>query len=120
MSSGLVAVASQSGVAIDQHFGHATRFQIFQLVSDELGQVTPRLVAEREVDHYCHGQTGSQSAMQKILATIRDCDAVFCARVGDGPIEKLARIGVAAVTDYAYLGITESLQAWFEEAQAAC
>lgn len=114
-STCLVAVASKSGIAIDLHFGHATRFHIYQLDVAEGGEILPLLIAEREVDNYCHGQTGNQSAMQKILATINDCDAVFCAKVGDGPIEKLARIGVTAVTEYAYLEITESVQAWAQD-----
>lgn len=37
------------------------------------------------------------------------CDAVFVAKIGDGPIEKLATIGVQAVADYAYEAIEESL-----------
>lgn len=99
-----VAVASKDGIAINQHFGHAKLFWIFH--------VSPRaceFIEQREVDHYCHGQEGDQSAMQKILKTINDCEAVFVAKIGDGPIEKLGAIGVRAIQDYAYLGIRDSL-----------
>ena len=36
-------------------------------------------------------------------------EAVFVAKIGDGPIEKLAAIGVQAVADYAYESIEDSL-----------
>lgn len=100
-----VAVASKDGIAINLHFGHAKEFLIYQLSPAQC-----QLLERREVDHYCHGQTGDQSAMQKILKTINDCEAVFVAKIGDGPVEKLAVINVTAIDEYAYLGIDDSLQ----------
>lgn len=89
------AVASKEGQAVSEHFGHATEFRIYE--------VTPascRFLETRAVAHYCHGNTGSPSALAGILETIEDCSAVFVARIGDGPIEKLKAIGVRAVADY--------------------
>lgn len=106
----LVAVASESGVAIDQHFGHAKRFHIYRL--DENGY---NLEESREVDHYCHGQHGDQSAMQKILHTIADCQAVFVAKIGDGPMEKLAARGIKAVSDYSWEEINTVFPQYYQE-----
>lgn len=105
-----VAVASKDGIAINQHFGHAKMFWIFHLTKQAC-----EFIEQREVDHYCHGQTGDASAMQKILKTINDCEAVFVAKIGEGPIEKLRAIGVHSVDDYAYLGIRDSLLAYAEQ-----
>lgn len=99
-----LAVASKDGIAINLHFGHAREFWVFEVSEEEC-----TLLERRSVDHYCHGQTGDRSAMQKILATINDCSAVLVAKVGDGPVAKLAAIGVSAIDDYAYLGIRDSL-----------
>lgn len=99
-----LAVASKEGMAISEHFGHARAFLIYEV--DAAGC---RLLESREVEHYCLGNSSSQSAMQKILHTIKDCRAVFVARIGDGPTEKLAAIGVEAVADYAYEAIEPSL-----------
>lgn len=99
-----LAVASKDGISINLHFGHAKEFWVF-----EVSEVECTLLERRSVDHYCHGQTGDQSAMQKILATINDCSAVMVAKVGDGPIAKLAAVGVTAVDEYAYMGIRDSL-----------
>lgn len=99
-----LAVASKDGISINLHFGHAKEFWIF-----EVSGLKCCLLERRSVDHYCHGQTGDQSAMQKILATINDCSAVMVAKIGEGPVTKLAAIGVTAVDDYAYLGVCDSL-----------
>jgi predicted Fe-Mo cluster-binding NifX family protein len=98
------AVASGEGRGISQHFGHARAFMIFDVTPDQVV-----FVESRNVDHYCHGQTGDQSAMARILITIADCQAVFVAKVGDGPRGKLAAIGVEAVDQYAWEEIEPSL-----------
>ncbi|PMR77490.1 NifB/NifX family molybdenum-iron cluster-binding protein [Billgrantia endophytica] len=99
-----LAVASQEGVAISEHFGHAKRFWIYSVTPDEC-----RLLEQREVEHYCLGNHSSKTAMAGILEAIKDCHAVFVAKIGDGPVEKLEAIGVHAVTGYAWETIDESL-----------
>lgn len=99
-----LAVASKEGQAISEHFGHAKRFFVY--AADPQGC---RLLETRDVAHYCLGNSASQSAMAGILETIKDCQAVFVARIGDGPTEKLAAIGVAAVAGYAWEPIEPSL-----------
>jgi predicted Fe-Mo cluster-binding NifX family protein len=99
-----VAVATKEGKAVSEHFGHAKRFSIYEATPDSV-----RLLDEREVEHYCLGGEGNASAMPGILAAIQDCHAVLVAKIGDGPTEKLRAIGVAAVSDYAWEPIEESL-----------
>jgi len=99
-----LAVASKDGISINEHFGHAKAFLVYNVSKDQC-----LLLEQRQVEHYCHGNQGSQSAMAMIPETIRDCHAVFIARIGDGPTDKLAAIGVDAVSDYAYEAIEPSL-----------
>jgi predicted Fe-Mo cluster-binding NifX family protein len=106
----LVAVASKHGMAIDEHFGHAKKFHIYIL--DEGGC---HLQESRDVDHYCHGQHGDQSAMQKILHTIADCKAVFVAKIGDGPAGKLAARGIEVVSDYSWEEIESALPQYYQQ-----
>jgi predicted Fe-Mo cluster-binding NifX family protein len=99
-----LAVATKDGISINLHFGHATQFWVYE--------VTPEactLLEQRDVEHYCHGQHGSKSAMEKILQTIKDCNGVFVAMIGDGPADKLKAIGVTAISDYAHEAVEESL-----------
>jgi predicted Fe-Mo cluster-binding NifX family protein len=105
-----VAVASKHGVAIDEHFGHAKRFRIYTVTAQGI-----ELLEERDVDHYCLGGHGDRSALEKILDTIADCAAVFVARVGDGPAEKLMKRGIEPVLDYPWEPIDSALKAWLAQ-----
>ncbi|SEQ47629.1 Dinitrogenase iron-molybdenum cofactor [Amphritea atlantica] len=100
----LMAVASKDAVSINLHFGHARAFLIYRVCEDHC-----EFIERRVVDHYCQGHTGDRSAMELILETIKDCHAVFVVKIGDGPQEKLKRIGVISVSDYGHEGIEESL-----------
>ncbi|MDD1622022.1 MAG: dinitrogenase iron-molybdenum cofactor biosynthesis protein [Methylococcaceae bacterium] len=99
-----LAVASKEGLAISEHFGHAKQFRIYEAGPDRCD-----LLEIREVAHYCLGQHSDQSAMAGILEAIKDCHAVFVAKIGDGPTEKVNAIGVRAVSSYAYEAIEDSL-----------
>ena len=99
-----LAVASKEGLAISEHFGHAKQFKIYEATPDSCS-----LLEVREVSNYCLGHHGDQSALVGILEAIKDCHAVFVAKIGDGPTEKCEAIGVKAVSDYAYEAIEDSL-----------
>jgi len=99
-----LAVASKENISINEHFGHAKAFRIYEVTPTEC-----RFLENREVAHYCLGNSSSQSAMAGILEAIRDCQAVFVAKIGDGPTEKLQAIGVQAVSAYAHEAIEDSL-----------
>lgn len=99
-----LAVASKENISISEHFGHAKVFRIYEVTPSECA-----FVETREVAHYCLGHRADASAMAGILESIKDCSAVFVARIGDGPSEKLAAIGVLAVTAYAHEAIEDSL-----------
>ncbi len=105
-----VAVASQQGLVVDEHFGHAKRFWIYLVTREGC-----TLLEQREVDHYCHGNTSDKGALVRILETIRDCEAVLVARIGDGPSDKLAAIGVRAVSDYPWSPVEEAVLAYARE-----
>ena len=99
-----LAVAGKEGLGISEHFGHAKQFRIYDVTTENCV-----LLETREVEHYCLGQTSSQTAMAGILESIKDCRAVFVAKIGYGPTEKLKAKGIAAVADYAYEALEASL-----------
>jgi len=102
-----LAVASKEGLAISEHFGHAKQFLIYEVNSDSC-----ELVEKRQVEHYCLGNHSSQTAMAGILEAIKDCHAVFVAKIGDSPTKKLNAIGVKAVSNYAWEEIEPALLAY--------
>jgi len=102
-----VAVATKEGHAISEHFGHAKLFHIYDISANHC-----QLIEQRHVDHYCLGGHSDKSALSGILETISDCKAVFVAKIGDGPTEKLAARGIEAVAEYAWEEIEPALQAY--------
>ncbi len=99
-----IAIATKDGISINLHFGHAKEFWIYQIEDNK-----SQFIERREVENYCLGNSSSKTAMGMILETIKDCQAVFVAKIGDGPKEKLAVINVAALDDYAYLAVNDSI-----------
>jgi predicted Fe-Mo cluster-binding NifX family protein len=95
-----LAVATKDGLSINEHFGHVKQFWIYQLSPEHC-----RFLETREVAHYCLGQHSDASAMSGILEAVKDCHAVFVAKIGEGPTNKLKAIGVGAVPDYAYAAV---------------
>lgn len=99
-----LAVATKDHIAINEHFGHAKQFSVYSV-----SETGCELLETREVANYCLGQHADESAMPGILETIKDCYAVFVARIGEGPTAKVHAIGVRAVAEYAYAAVEESL-----------
>jgi predicted Fe-Mo cluster-binding NifX family protein len=88
-----VAVTSADGVLINQHYGHARWFFIYDLRVD--GSAT--LVERREVEPWCnsagHGDTGAGDS--GIAQDIADCTAVLTARIGPPARKKLELAGIS-------------------------
>ncbi|MDR1891524.1 MAG: hypothetical protein LBQ48_00705, partial [Oscillospiraceae bacterium] len=92
------AVATKSGKVVDQHFGHAEEFYIY-----ETDGVTTAFVERRDVGKYCAGVEECEdkdSVMKGMLKAFSDCDGVLALRVGYSPTEKLKANGIRVITTY--------------------
>jgi predicted Fe-Mo cluster-binding NifX family protein len=90
----LIAVASKDGKEINQHFGHAERFLIYEVEEEKV-----RLVEERKVERYCRFDPDSPMRNHTLRETgdaLRDCRAVVCAMIGEAPKIELETLGVEA------------------------
>lgn len=105
----LVAVATKGSGRINQHFGHASEFQIY-----ELSAQGAKFVGHRRVDHYCEGGYGEEEVLETVTAAINDCAAVFVAKIGRCPKGDLEKAGIEPVDAYAHEYIEQSLIAWFK------
>jgi predicted Fe-Mo cluster-binding NifX family protein len=88
----LIAVASKDGKEINQHFGHAERFLIYE-VSDG----TARMVAEKAVERYCSFDPEHPLRMhilKGIAEALAGCRAVVTAQMGEHPKQELERLGI--------------------------
>jgi len=92
----LIAVASKSGTEIDQHFGHAERFLIYDCAGG-----TPQQVKDVQVEKYCSfdpDHAFRKPQFQAIIEALEGCRAVITAQIGDYPRQELEKAGLRHVT----------------------
>jgi nitrogen fixation protein NifB len=114
----LVAVATEGQGRINQHFGHATEFQIYEIAAQD-GNVTTAFIGHRRVDLYCQGGYGEDGQLPSIVNAINDCHAVLVARIGACPRDELKAAGIEPVEKYAHEFIEHGLLGWFNDYRAS-
>ncbi|MDR1352116.1 MAG: radical SAM protein [Treponema sp.] len=95
------AVASKTGMVVDQHFGHAKAFGIYEY---DRGRVS--FIEKREIPQYCFGPRGcgeTGEPIAAILKTIADCSGLISMRIGGPPRARLEENGVRVWTTYNYI-----------------
>lgn len=90
-----VAVASKGHGLVDQHFGHADSFLIY-----EVDGTQATWLETRPCPPYCQGGHGETSALDRTINLLRDCEAVLVFRIGVGPDERLRQAGIEPVQVY--------------------
>lgn len=105
----LVAVATKGGGKINEHFGHAKEFQVY-----ELSTAGAKFIGHRRVDLYCQGGYGEEDSLATIIRAINDCHAVFVAKIGGCPKNDLKAAGIDPVDQYAGQFIEQSAIAYFK------
>jgi nitrogen fixation protein NifB len=111
----LVAIATKGGGRINQHFGHASEFQVYEV--DAAGV---RFVGHRKVENYCQGGWGDDDVLEdKVIPILAGIDAVFVSKIGGCPKNDLARAGIAAIDTFPFEYIETAVAAWYAEAFGA-
>jgi nitrogen fixation protein NifB len=106
----LVAIATKGGGRVNEHFGHAHEFQIY-----EASTAGAKFVGHRRVDLYCEGGYASADGVDPILRALNDCTAVLVAKIGMCPKDSLEGAGIEAVEAYAFEPIEQSVIAYFKD-----
>ncbi|MEB3182563.1 MAG: nitrogenase cofactor biosynthesis protein NifB [Nostocaceae cyanobacterium] len=91
----LVAVATKGGGLVNQHFGHAREFMIYEVDANDA-----KFVGHRKVENYCQGGFGEEDSLDGILQMVSDCKAVLVSKIGHCPQEKLQQAGLEVVEAY--------------------
>ncbi len=91
----LVAVATQGGGRINQHFGHAKEFQVYEASSSGVKFIGHRKVS----DQYCGG---GDAALEAVIQALDGVEIVLCAKIGECPQDKLGAAGLKVIDDWAY------------------
>ncbi|MEK3791594.1 nitrogenase cofactor biosynthesis protein NifB [Paenibacillus sp. FSL R7-0204] len=88
-----VAVATRGGDKVNQHFGHATEFLVYDTDGTDV-----QLLGVRRIQAYCHGKAdcnGDKAAtLQEIITILSDCRILLCSGIGEAPRASLNKIGV--------------------------
>ncbi|MBR1529311.1 MAG: dinitrogenase iron-molybdenum cofactor biosynthesis protein [Oscillospiraceae bacterium] len=86
-----VAVASTDGIVINQHFGHAEKFHIAELNTEDLSR---QYLESRTVKRACQGHEHSEQSFDAILETLSDVQAILVAKIGQGASDYLESHGM--------------------------
>ncbi|MDX2101567.1 MAG: nitrogenase cofactor biosynthesis protein NifB [Alphaproteobacteria bacterium] len=92
----LIAITTKGGGRINQHFGHATEFQVYEV--DRSGV---RFVGHRRADNYCLGGHGDDDRLESVIAALEGIDAILTAKIGDCPRDRLEQAGLVVLEDWA-------------------
>lgn len=107
----LMAIATTGGGVINQHFGHATEFLIYEASPTDV-----RFVSHRKVELYCAGNDDDGvPILQRIIETLKGCEAVLCSKVGFEPWSMLEEAGIQPNGEHAMEPIEEAVAAVYKE-----
>jgi nitrogen fixation protein NifB len=109
----LMAVASQGGGVINQHFGHAREFLVYEASAEDV-----RFVGHRRVDPYCSGGDScgdAETALQRTIRALDGCEVVLCAKIGFEPWEQLETAGILPNGEHAMEPIEGAVAAVYRE-----
>ncbi|XSG84966.1 MAG: nitrogenase cofactor biosynthesis protein NifB [Methylohalobius sp. ZOD2] len=112
----LMAVATTGGGVINQHFGHAREFLVYE-GSDE----GVRFIGHRKVDPYCSGNDtcgDGESVLSRTIRALEGCEAVLCSKIGFEPWEMLEEAGVQPNGEHAMEPIEDAVMAVYREMHA--
>lgn len=85
----LVAVASESGINVDRHFGQVAEFQIIEVNENTAWRVVEKREIERACVGYCDHERIAEVANQ-----LKDCKYVLSSKIGIGAARILQNIGI--------------------------
>ncbi len=109
----LVALASKSGRLIDEHFGHAREFLVY-----EVSAAGVHFFGRRAADRYCAGLDScgdTETVLGKTIRALQGCEVLLCAKIGIEPWEKLESAGIQPNSEHALEPIEDAVTAVYQE-----
>lgn len=85
-----VAIASSDGIVINQHFGRADTFYIYEV----LGMKQCKFIEKREVTSVCNGGNHDNKDLRACISRLKDCKYVLASRIGMGAVNMLEQSGI--------------------------
>ncbi len=110
----LVAACTKGGGRVNQHFGHAEEFHVYEV--DRSGV---RFVGIRRADRYCTGGDGDDDVLENAIRSLEGVGALVCAKIGRCPKQRLAEAGIAVSDAHAFDYIETAVAGHFLDVHAA-
>ncbi len=113
----LMAIATQGQGLINQHFGHAKEFQIYQASPEGV-----KFMSHRKTDQYCSGDTTcgeAESALARTIRSLEGCEVVLCSKIGYEPWGMLEEAGIQPNGEHAMEEIEAAVMAVYLEMHQA-
>ena len=89
-----IAIVSTDGTNVNDHFGMAKRFLIYDCNDDTT------LVEERQTESLSVGDpdhTFDAEKFSRIAALLKDCSKIYVTQIGEVPASKLKELGIKPV-----------------------
>ena len=113
----LMAVSTKGGGVINEHFGHAHEFLVYEASSAGV-----RFIGHRKTTPYCEGGSScgdGESALDETLRVLKGCEVVLSAKIGFEPWAPLEAAGIQPNGEHAMEPIEEAIAAVYEEMRTA-
>ena len=101
MSKIRIAAVSTDGLQVNEHFGKATRFLIYD-VDEQMSWVEDRQTESLSEDNPDHPFDADKFG--RIASLLKDCSKVYVSRIGDTPAAKLKELGIEPVVFQGSIG----------------
>ncbi len=105
----LMAVATKGSGVVNEHFGYAREFLVYE--ATESGA---QLVGHRRTDKYCGGSEScgdGESRIERIVRALEGCEVVLCSRIGYEPWSRLEAAGIRPDAEHAMEQIEDAVMA---------
>ncbi|BCK87016.1 FeMo cofactor biosynthesis protein NifB [Sideroxyarcus emersonii] len=113
----LMAVATKGGGVINEHFGHASEFLIYEASSEGV-----RFIGHRKTIPYCEGGDtcgDGESALDVTIRELAGCEVVLCSKVGYEPWGPLEAAGIQPNGEHAMEAIEDAVLKVYDEMRVA-
>ncbi|MCC7280211.1 MAG: nitrogenase cofactor biosynthesis protein NifB [Chromatiaceae bacterium] len=113
----LMAVATSGGGLINQHFGQAREFLVYEASAQEV-----RFIGVRKVGAYCSGPEDCGEldwVLEDTLRALSGCEVVLCSRIGFEPWGQLEAAGITPNGEHAQEPIEQAVASLYQEWVAA-
>ena len=113
----LMAVSTKGGGVINEHFGHAHEFLVY-----EASPAGVRFIGHRKTTPYCEGGSScgdGESALDETLRVLKGCEVVLSAKIGFEPWGPLEAAGILPNGEHAMEPIEDAVAAVYEEMRGA-